>query len=142
LRTPAEAKYEDFEEVVMRHGDNETNKRLALVSTASGRLLLESDQSESDIAYDARQRSKSWQRKFSAKLPLQQAAWLGRKEAEISAGTGATASDDKAGKSEDTRRQSRNERKVSKAPAPVHTGSAGKVPTGSVPGDTHRFRGL
>jgi hypothetical protein len=128
-------KFPDFEETVMGDTyDKETNPSGWPLSATLGALLLESEVGP-DIAYMLAGDKKLAKEVFG-KTATQQAAWFGRQEAKISAGTGATETDDKAGKSEDTPASSA--RKVSKAPTPVQRAS-GQGSTGSVTGNTQDF---
>jgi hypothetical protein len=122
-------KYDDFEEVVLQGARD----KVWPLSESLGALLFESDHGP-DIAYMLASDVKLAKEVFG-KTALQQAAWLGRQEAKLSAGTGAKVEDDKPGKSEDT---GKTEAKVSKAPAPVAR-ARGQGSNSSVPGDTTDF---
>lgn len=122
-------KYDDFEEVVLQGARD----KVWPLSESLGALLFESDHGP-DIAYMLASDVKLAKEVFG-KTALQQAAWLGRQEAKLSAGTGAKVEDDKPGKSEDT---GKTETKVSKAPAPVQR-ARGQGSNSSVPGDTTDF---
>lgn len=111
-------KFEDFHEVVFDGAyDERTNPRGWPMSNELGMELLESDHGP-DIAYKLASDLKLAREIFE--LPVRkQLAWLGRQEAELSAGTGATTDQDEGEESEDQPAEQPTSRKVSKAPAPV-----------------------
>jgi hypothetical protein len=129
-------KYEDFDEVVMGNTyDKDTNPSGWPMSSDLGALVLESEVGP-DIAYILASDVKLAKEIFG-KSASQQAAWFGRQEAKLTAGTGANVTDDKAGKSEDTAAAT-PAAKVSKAPAPVQR-ARGQGSNDSSPGETQDF---
>lgn len=126
-------KYADFEEVVMQGARDKAWP----LSTSLGVLLVESEFGP-DIAYTLASDPRLAKEVFG-KPALQQAAWLGRQEAKLSAGTGATSKDGKAATSEDEgTTKTATAKQVSKAPAPVQR-ARGQGSNSSVPGDTSDF---
>jgi hypothetical protein len=127
-------KYPDFEEVVM---EGARNKAWAL-SDDLGALLFESEHG-SDIAYMLASDTKLAQKVYAMPV-LKQAAWLGKEEAKLSAGSGAKAKTDDAetdpeGKAKPAAAASA---KVSKAPAPINR-ARGQGSASQTSGDTSDF---
>jgi|GEM_PF-4063836 len=130
--------FEDFDEVVMGNlYDKTSNPGGWSLSDALGAMLLESDQGQA-IAYELASDVKL-SREIAAKTVARQAAWFGKREAEL-AGSGAkTVEEIAAAKAEADANAAKNPAaKVSKAPAPIDR-ARGQGSASDTSGNTQDF---
>lgn len=131
--------FPDFSEVVMGNlYDKTTNPGGWPLSSSLGAMLLESELG-TKIAYELAGDIKLAKEIFG-KTPSRQAAWFGKREAELSAGSGAKTADELAAAAAEAVAAGKKVAavKVTKAPAPV-VRARGQGSNSETPADTQDF---